>query len=161
MNSIPNHTVPEPLRSSGMRETEVKKLMLMLFASLFLVAGVVHARFVTVKANIPFDFVIGSSTLHAGKYTIQPISRGDGTILLRSADLKEAVVMNPFTCASASPQHESELVFKVIGDRYFLYQIWTAGYGAGRELSINPWEIEGAKAASMRTVVIKAASPKG
>lgn len=140
---------------------EMKKLVLMLFASLFLIAGVIHAHYVTVRANIPFDFVIGNSTLHAGRYTIHPIRGGDGPILLHSADLREAVVMNPITCDSGSRQHESKLVFKVIGDRYFLYQIWTAGDGAGRELSINPWEIEDAKTAPMRTVVITAAFAKG
>jgi hypothetical protein len=139
-------------------DMKMKKLMLMLFASLFMAASAVHAQSVTVQANIPFDFVVGNSTMHAGTYTLRPISVGDSPILVRSADLTDHVLTDPCTCASDPVlQHENALVFKVIGDKYYLWQIWTAGYGAGRELSIRPRarDMEEANAAPMRTLVIK------
>ncbi len=138
----------------------MKKKMLMLFASLFLAASGLHAQSVSAQADIPFDFVVGNSTLHAGTYTIVPMNTGGSVIQMRSADLKDAVVITPCICASDSGQHENELVFKVIGDRYFLWQIWTAGYDAGRQLSINPGVLEEANAAPMRTVVVKAVFAK-
>ena len=140
----------------------MKKLML-LFASLVMAASTVHAQSVTVKASVPFDFVVGNSTLHAGTYTLRPIN-GGSPMLLRSADFKDEIIATPCTCASdKSRQNESVLVFKVIGDRYYLWQIWTAGYGAGRELSIHPRasELERANAAPVRTVVIKTVSANG
>lgn len=140
----------------------MKKLML-LFASLFMAATAVHAQSVTVKADIPFDFVVGNSTLHAGNYTLRPIGEGS-PMLVRSADLKDQILTNPCTCASdKSRQHENVLVFKVIGDRYYLWQVWTAGYGAGRELSIKPSgsELEQANGGPVRTVVIRTVPSNG
>lgn len=137
----------------------MKKLVLMFFATLFTVVTV-HAQSASVRAEVPFDFVVGSSTMHAGTYTLRTIGNADSPILVRSADLKDAVLTNPCTCASDPAfQHESALVFKVIGDKYYLWQIWTAGQYAGRELSITPrWTVtEEASAAPMRTVVIRIA----
>jgi hypothetical protein len=137
----------------------VKKQLLIVFATLFLTAGALHAQSVTVKASIPFDFVVGDSALHAGTYTIRPIN-GGSTMMLRSADVNEkAILMAPCTCAY-SARHEDELVFKVIGGRYFLWQIWTAGYDTGRELSIDSRDTEVADAGPVQTVVIKAVSAK-
>ena len=133
----------------------MKKTSLMFFASLFMAASAVHAQSLPLKADIPFDFVVGNSVLHAGKYTIRPMD-GDGRVtLLRSVDLKHSSLITACPCASRSSEHDSELVFKVIGDRYYLWQIWTADYQAGRELSIIPRRTEAAKTAPAQAVAVK------
>jgi len=65
----------------------MEKHLLFVFASLFLVAGSVHAQSVPLKADIPFDFVVGNTIMHAGTYTIQPLSTHGSVVLLRRLDL--------------------------------------------------------------------------
>jgi hypothetical protein len=138
----------------------VKKRVLILFATLFVAVCAVHAQSVPVQATIPFDFVVGNSTMHAGTYTIRPTSAGGRTILLQSEDFKNAALLSPCNCASDSLKHEGELVFKVIGDRYYLWQIWTPGYDVGREFSIKRPKTELASATPIQTVSVKATSAK-
>jgi hypothetical protein len=140
----------------------MKKRILILFATLFTAASAVHAQSITtMKAEIPFDFVVGNSTLQAGTYTITPANWGVSTTEMRSADLKDVVLMAPCACALETHRHQNELVFQVIGGRYFLWQIWTADYDEGLQLSIKPSrELEAANASPMCTVVIKAVLAK-
>lgn len=46
----------------------MKKHLLFVFASLFLMGGSVHAQSVTLRADIPFDFVVGNAIMRAGTY---------------------------------------------------------------------------------------------
>ena len=88
-----------------------------------------------IVVDIPFDFVVEKKTLPAGVYTIKNISRNsDATLLIRSADGREAalVVTNPVEVSAA--QKESKLVFRQYGDQYFLSQVWTSGGNVGRQL---------------------------
>lgn len=55
----------------------------------FMAAGALHAQSVSVQANIPFDFVVGNSTFHAGTYTIRPISNAGDTTMLQSTDAND------------------------------------------------------------------------
>ena len=41
----------------------MRKHLLFVLASLFLVAGTVHAQSVTLKADIPFDFVVDNTIM--------------------------------------------------------------------------------------------------
>lgn len=139
----------------------MKKRILICFATLFMAASALHAQSVSVKVDIPFDFVVENSTFHAGAYTIRPVSNGASTTILRSEDVNEKpFLMTPCTCASDSSRHENKLVFKVIGGRYFLWQIWTAGYDNGREFFINARDTEMGSAGPVQTVVIKAVFAK-
>ena len=133
----------------------MKKTILVLFAVIVMAASALHAQSMLVRATIPFDFVVGHSALHAGEYTIHPISGDRGAVLLRSADLKNSIVISPSTYTSGATKANSQLVFKVIGGRYYLWQIWTAGYDTGRELSIEPQHNETAHASPTQTVALK------
>jgi hypothetical protein len=139
----------------------MRKHLLFVFASLFLVAGSVHAQSVTLKADIPFDFVVGDTTMHAGTYTIQPANTAGSTVQLRSSDLKDSMLLTPCNCASDLAQHESKLVFQVSGGQYFLWQIWTQGYDEGRQLSIKSRETQEANFVPPHTLVVAATIGKG
>jgi hypothetical protein len=134
----------------------MKHHILVVLASLFLAAGTVQAQSLGLVADIPFDFVVGKTTLHAGKYTISPISMSGSTILLRSSDLKESMFITPCLCASEKGNHESKLVFHVYGNHYFLSQIWTQGNDVGWELPRNHREVEEARAAQLKQLAIMA-----
>lgn len=136
----------------------MRKHLLFVFASLFLVAGSVHAQSVPLKADIPFDFVVGDTVMQAGTYTIQPLNTNESVVELRSLDLKAGMFLAPCTCVSDRAQHETKLVFRVVDGQYFLWQIWTQGYNEGRELSIKPPETQEANfaPAPSHTVVVVA-----
>jgi hypothetical protein len=134
----------------------MKKLLLFVFASLFLVASSVHAQLVPLKADIPFDFVVGNTIMQAGTYTIQPLNTNGSVVLLRSLDLKDGMLLAPSASASDRAQHKNKLVFQVADGQYFLWQIWTQGYDEGRELSIKPTETQEANFAPPHTVVVVA-----
>jgi hypothetical protein len=140
----------------------MRKRLLFVFVSLFLVAGTVHAQSVTLKADIPFDFVVGNTIMHAGRYTIQPTNMGGSAIELRSLDdPDESILVAPCTCASGQAPHETELVFQVSGGHNFLWRIWTQGYGGGRELSIRRSVTQVGIFVPPHTVVVAAAVGKG
>ncbi len=79
------------------------------------------------KANIPFEFGVRGVTLPAGAYTVD--LRVPDTVSLRSADGHGATVFTQQ--AQLPPSGEGgKLVFRRIGDRYFLGEVWATGaYG--------------------------------
>jgi hypothetical protein len=132
----------------------MKKHLLFVFASLFLVASSVHAQSVPLKADIPFDFVVGNTIMHAGTCTIQPLNMDGSVVLRRSLDLKDGMLLAPSASATDRAQHETKLVFQVADG--FLWQIWTQGYDEGRELSVKPPETQEANFAPPHTALVVA-----
>jgi hypothetical protein len=139
----------------------MKHHILVVLASLFLAVGTVQAQSLGLVADIPFDFVVGKTTLDAGKYTISPISMSGSTILLRSSDLKESMFITLCLCASEKGIHESKLVFHGYGNHYFLSQIWTQGNDVGWELPRNHREVAEARAAQLQQLAIMASLARG
>jgi hypothetical protein len=114
------------------------------FGLLFAISGV-QAQENGVRADIPFDFVVGNQVLPSGQYLVTLQGSVHQAILIQSADKKNAAMTVTFTCASANPSKDTKLVFHTLGGRYFLSQIWAQGYSQGRELKKSGAEIEMAK----------------
>ena len=126
-------------------------------AIFFLVSGTVHAQSANrLKANIPFDFFVGSTAFTAGTYTIKPVGVGGDAVILRSTDSREARVVPAWTYSVDRAEHDSELVFQVSGDRYSLWQIFTEGYDEGLEFYIAYTPTQEASVTQPHVVVIKA-----
>jgi hypothetical protein len=112
---------------------------------LFFAISGVQAQENGIKANVPFDFVVGNQVLPAGEYLVTAQGAANQAILIRSTDSKSAAMTIAFSCASASPSKDTKLVFHTLGGRYFLSQVWAQGYSQGRELRKSSAEIEMAK----------------
>jgi len=112
---------------------------------LFFAISGVQAQENGIKANVPFDFVVGNQVLPAGEYLVTAQGSANQAILIRSTDNKSAAMTIAFSCASASPSKDTKLVFHTLGGRYFLSQVWAQGYSQGRELRKSSAEIEMAK----------------
>jgi hypothetical protein len=112
---------------------------------LFFAISGVQAQDNGIKANVPFDFVVGNQVLPAGEYVVTAQGSANQAILIRSTDSKSAAMTITFSCASASPSKDTKLVFHTLGGRYFLSQVWAQGYSQGRELRKSSAEIEMAK----------------
>ena len=116
----------------------MRKYLFFALLNIFLVVGSAHAQSqpIGMTVDIPFDFVAGDVTLHGGKYTVQPVGINGDNLLLRSADLKGAVLLSP--CASGVRRSNGgKLVFKVEGSHYYLWQIWTPDDDRGCELKLR------------------------
>ena len=103
-----------------------RKLMLMtgmaLGAALAILgfAGVAHAQ-EKVIANIPFDFVVGSERLPAGRYTISE-TEDPGLLLVQDTTHRHAMFVITIGAIADKPAGP-ELIFEHAGADYFLTTI--------------------------------------
>ena len=112
---------------------------------LLLVAACANAQSVNVKANVPFDFMVGKSTLPAGEYSIRSTSTGASSVLAIRGGKTNEMLASANQAQALNPSPNSRLVFHKYGDQYFLSQIWLQGERAGREFKITRREAEVAK----------------
>ena len=88
----------------------------------------------TLRADIPFDFVVGSKTLSAGEYSLQQITQDGAGMSVRSSDGDHGVIRLTTSVQSSAPAQKSKLTFRRYGNTYFLAQIWVSGSAQGREM---------------------------
>ena len=131
-------------------ETMKKMLGCLSMAALAVVlAAPVSAQTVTLRASVPFDFVVGGRTMPAGAYVLGTL--GDFGILRVQ---NEATGITPaFTVTSAGDgQFDGDkalLAFHRYGSDYFLAEIWDGSTAAGRSVPMSRTERERAKSASL------------
>jgi hypothetical protein len=124
----------------------MKNLRSMLFAfTVLLLATAAQAQTTNVKANIPFDFVVGDHAYPAGEYTIKSLSQSSPALRIDNQDESEQGLTLSNTCNKLQPAEGTTLVFQHLGNSYFLYQIWTEGNTSGRELPMSKAEVQIAK----------------
>ncbi len=79
-----------------------------------------------IRANVPFDFIVGDKTFPAGTYTIAKPTPS-GTLLIENVDSGESTVVISTVVEGFRPNDETKLAFKRYADQYFLDQVWVAG----------------------------------
>jgi hypothetical protein len=126
-------------------------------ASLLLASGA-KAQTLHVKANVPFDFTAGGTVYTAGNYDIAATSISDTLLKLDSGDKMNQGFIIPHNCSSVKPAEKTVLVFRRVGDEYFLYQIWTEGNAVGRELSAPKRETQLARNGEKSEEIVIAAN---
>ncbi len=90
----------------------------------------------TVRANVPFAFTIGDTTLPAGTYTFEPLSHWNvpNHILVRGTERKSEAIVLTIEAQSRDFQTGTKMEFNQYDDKYFLAAIWTPGSQFGVEL---------------------------
>jgi hypothetical protein len=83
-------------------------------------AGRLQAQTREMRADIPFNFIVGSQQLQAGSYRLLP--EGESIILIQNRDHATAVLTLRL-CSTGESATGSSLVFNKYGDRYFLSEI--------------------------------------
>jgi hypothetical protein len=137
----------------------MKNLRTVLFAlTVLLLATAAQAQTTNVKASIPFGFVVGNHAYSAGEYTVKSLSQGSAAIHIDNADESEKRMTLSIACQKGHPATQTTLVFRRLGDNYFLYQIWTEGNSLGREFPMSKAEVKIAKNYSKPELVIVAAN---
>ena len=85
------------------------------------------------RANVPFDFIVGDKTLPAGTYTIAKPTLS-GTLRIENVDSGESTVVMSTVVEGSRPNDETKFVFTRYADQYFLDQVWVVGDVSGDKL---------------------------
>jgi hypothetical protein len=114
----------------------MKKIFLSVMALfLFTVAGATSASAQVVdiiEATIPFDFTIHDKSLPAGSYSIKRVnSNHQRTMVIRDSEGKNLFAFLANTTYADGIPEDTQLVFNVVGNRYFLSQIFEEGNDLG------------------------------
>ena len=112
-------------------------MLVSIIALAFMTAVVSNAQSQStqLRANIPFDFVVGDQTLAAGEYMIgQATLSATDAIKLRSTDSHQNAIRFTNTVEGNTPKGRGMLVFHRYGENYYLAEIWTPGSAEGRQL---------------------------
>src|SRR5262249_7784564 len=112
---------------------------------MLLAVSATQAQEARVKANIPFDFVVGNKVLPAGEYIVSPEGGTNQAIVIRAEEGDSFALATTHACSASSASSSTKLVFQLMGGQYFLSQIWTAGYDQGRQLPKSRTELQMAK----------------
>jgi hypothetical protein len=112
----------------------------------------------SLRVKIPFDFVANQTALPAGEYLVQPSGLASPALIVKRTDGGKpavATMMSQSVDANGG-KHESCLVFRVYGDRYFLSEMWIGGSVSGRQFPISRIEKELAKNETSHEVILLA-----
>lgn len=121
-------------------------LSLISLLSLLLMAGSAIAQTSNVRANVPFNFTVGSKALPAGTYDIEGLSSsGANMLLVKARDGSGRMIVGSNAAESVNGANKTKLVFNRYRDQYFLSEIWVEGATHGRQLPKTSREKELAK----------------
>jgi hypothetical protein len=102
----------------------------------------VYPQTVSLRAQVPFRFMIGDQTYPAGEYAVKTLASDFNLTYIWNRNQPQTAMTLPRAIASGSPAKSTVLVFHRIGGRYFLYQVWAAGSHVGLEFRQSPAEKE-------------------
>jgi hypothetical protein len=130
---------PERARRREMKKQALRAITMLIsivaLAFVTAVASNAQSSGNKLKADIPFDFVVGSRTLAAGEYIVGQItSNSADAILVRSSDGDHNAIRMTSALSVGAPKRKTTLTFLRYGSTYYLSQVWIAGSSEGREL---------------------------
>ena len=127
-------------------------IALTLFAGLMVSAT--QAQSIMLKADIPFDFVVGEKRLPSGEYHVKSLNQ---VTQIQSKDAHSTAIVLTIGMQAAKISDVGKLVFHRYGDQYFLSKIWAASSDLGRELPKSRLEREVAQRLSESGAIVVAA----
>jgi len=91
-----------------------------------------------VRADVPFDFIVGDKTIPAGRISAHGVSEAvQGSLAIRNLSQGELALRSGRKMLGAERTNQCKLVFYKYENRYFLAQIWVPGQQA--------WEVTKSK----------------
>src|ERR1700688_5283912 len=125
--------------------------------AVLLLAPPARAQQTGVKADVPFDFVVGNRAYPAGEYLLKAALDDGGIIRIENMNEVSAAFASSNPCSKGTPSARTSIVFHRMGGHYFLYRMWTAGDLTGREFLKGRIEVKLAQNHETPDVVIVAA----
>jgi hypothetical protein len=105
-----------------MKKLTISLIVALSFGAALLVTTLAAPLTVKIRAEIPFDFMVGKRRLPKGEYLIESIN-DSGTLTIRHAKKGKAVAFNTIR-QKPTDSPKSKLIFNRYGDQYFLARIW-------------------------------------
>ncbi len=121
-------------------------LLFLAFSLMIVIASPAKAVSFRIKAEIPFDFQIGSKRLPKGEYTIETFNEAGGVLIIRSVKKSKAINFTVIR-GKMTDKPKSKLVFHRYGEQYFLARIWDGSSDTILKLDKSSAEKKAAKAA--------------
>jgi hypothetical protein len=91
-----------------------------------------------VRAEIPFDFIVGNKTLSAGKIIVRRMTSADvGTMEISNLEDGQMALRTGLRMSSTDPSEIGKLVFRRYGNRHYLAEVWIPGYKAIQVIKSN------------------------
>ena len=88
-----------------------------------------------VRADVPFDFIVGNKTYPAGSYAVEYTNpQGVFLIHIGEDETRPTLLWSNTVPAKSTQDNSPKLVFNRYGDQYFLTQVSAGGDIDGREL---------------------------
>jgi hypothetical protein len=105
-------------------------LILMTIFALAAVSTSAQAKY-GVRGNVPFDFIVGDKTIPSGLIIAHGVSADSaGVLSIGNVDQGKQAMRVGRSLPGGDYSDQCKLVFRRYGNRYFLAQIWIAGYPA-------------------------------
>ena len=106
--------------------------LLVLVGSMAVAAQAQSVRQPQVRADIPFQFHVGNTTLPAGEYTVRLVNPDSDAAALQISrrDGGANAIINMIG-ASGSGQGMTKLGFRRYGNQYYFAEVWVDGEKAG------------------------------
>jgi len=96
----------------------------------------------TVKANVPFDFMVNNKIIPAGQCVVSSAGMTGVALVIRNAEARESAMSASSRDDSGKASASTVLVFKHYGDQYFLSGIRLEGSNVAYSLPESRAEAE-------------------
>ena len=88
-----------------------------------------------VRADIPFDFIVGNTAYPTGSYAVQYTNpQGVFVIYIGEDESRRTLLWSNTVPAKSREDNSPRFIFNRYGDQYFLTQVWAGGDTDGLEL---------------------------
>jgi hypothetical protein len=84
-------------------------------------------------ADVPFAFTVDDVQMPAGSYTVSSLA-SYGSLMVRNADGRHVAFIRALNSTELQRASEGKLVFRQIGNDFFLTQVWERGSDTHREV---------------------------
>jgi hypothetical protein len=130
------------------------KLVVFAITLPLLLSAVASAQTIHVRANVPFNFIAGSTMFSAGQFEMQSTGNGDKVLVIRNLNSMAGTLVLSNSCESPNASSRTRLVFHRYGAQYFLAEVWSQGTARGHQLPTSSREEELAKDFSRTEIVL-------
>src|SRR6185436_8534605 len=96
----------------------------------WLMVPATQAQSIMLKADIPFDFLLGDKRLPSGQYHVKSLN--PVLTQIESKDARSTAIVLTTGMQAAKTSDTGKLIFNRYGDQYFLSKIWVPSTNTGR-----------------------------
>jgi hypothetical protein len=116
-------------------EEEMKTRNIIVALGVVVFAASLFAQTTALRGDIPFQFYVGDKLMPAGHYTVSKVNDTAIRLHLDDSDINRATIT--FAAQRNAPATNPTMVFRHVGNLYFLSQIWDGNGVSGRQVPMS------------------------